>query len=101
MEFFAITESIKNLREEYEQLDVNYLKTKSRNDHLVNFLARTKDDCVSLEQKSKFMDESTRATSAQIDSIEATVRHYKDIRKYFEVQNVFLFLCAKKAKSVS
>ena len=68
------------LRDEYDALCVESVKRQSREENLKKFILAKEEKVKFLERENVQLDEKLKSTERQVDSIEATIQHYRDIK---------------------
>ena len=68
------------LRDEYDALCVEAVKRQSREENLKKFISSKEEKVKFLERENVQLDEKLKSAERQVDSIEATIQHYRDIK---------------------
>lgn len=73
--------AVNALRDEYDTLCVEVIKRKSREENLKLFISEKEGKIVELKREYVQLDEKLNSTERQVESIEATIGHYHDIKR--------------------
>jgi len=73
--------AVNALRDEYDTLCVEFIKRKSREENLQQFISEKEGKIVELKREYVQLDEKLNSTERQVESIEATIGHYHDIKR--------------------
>ena len=75
--------AVNALKDEYDALSVEFVKKQSREENLKQFISEKENKIVDLKREYVQLDEKLISTERQVESIEATIQHYREIKRYF------------------
>ena len=75
--------AVNALKDEYDALSVEFVKKQSREENLKQFILEKENKIVDLKREYVQLDEKLISTERQVESIEATIQHYREIKRYF------------------
>lgn len=73
--------AVNALKDEYDALCVELIKKQSREENLKQFISEKENKIVELKREYVQLDEKLISTDRQVESIEATIQHYREIKR--------------------
>jgi len=73
--------AVKALKDEYDALSVEVVKKQSHEENLKQFISEKGNKIVDLKRENVQLDEKLISTERQVESIEATIQHYREIKR--------------------
>merc|ERR1712083_62806 len=73
--------AVNALKEEYDALCIELVKKKSREENLKHFISEKDDKIVEFKREYVLLNENLISTERQVESIEATIQHYHEIKR--------------------
>merc|ERR1712083_328527 len=73
--------AVNALKEEYDALCIELVKKKSRQENLKHFISEKDDKIVEFKREYVVLNENLISTERQVESIEATIQHYREIKR--------------------
>ena len=77
--------AVNALKDEYDALCVELIKKQSREENLKQFISEKENKIVELKREYVQLDEKLISTDRQVESIEATIQHYREIKRYYDI----------------
>ena len=74
--------AVNALRSEYDSVCVEVIKKKSLEENLRLFITQKKEKEVEFQREHEQLYEKLNSSVRQVESIEATIQHYHDIKRY-------------------
>merc|ERR1712212_487154 len=104
--------AVNALKDQYDALCVELVKKKSREENLKHFISEKDDKIVEFKREYVLLNENLISTERQVESIEATIQHYREIKRSLvadvqqkeenldEMRNQLAALVEKKEKDI-